>query len=237
MFTRRVLTHVPYFPTVQGGSPCPALAVRSALGSAQRSTHLVTITAALAAELEILTAALDQPGADIAHSVSQLALNAAAAVTTYLGLSVLVSRSEPPFAFTALADGVAADDIRTSLQMVLPDVGDDGDRPMVAVNLYAGSPGAFVDLAADLAWLTARPPSDFVLDQHLTLPTSSDAGTQPLGASVVNQAIGVLIGRGYTPEQADRELDTRAARAGTGRHAVAQLILAKLTPADNDDAD
>jgi hypothetical protein len=194
----------------------------------------VTITAALAVELEILTTALDQPGTDIAHSVRQLALNAAAAVTTYLGLSVLVARSDPPFAFTALADGAVADDIRTSLQVVLPAGGDGGDRLTVAVNLYAGSPGAFVDLAADLAWLTARPLSDFVLDQHLTIPTPSDAETQPLAASVVNQAIGVLIGRGYTPEQAHCQLDAQAAHACTGRHAAAQLILATLTAADAD---
>ena len=86
----------------------------------------MTINAALAAELEILTATLDEPGADIAHSVRQLALNAAAGVTTYLGLSVLIGRSDPPFAFTALADGVAAEDIGTSLWVELPGVGDGG---------------------------------------------------------------------------------------------------------------
>jgi hypothetical protein len=197
----------------------------------------VTITAALAAELEILTAALDEPGIDIAHSLRQLALDAAAAITSYLGLSVLVARSEPPFAFTVLADGVVADDIRTSLRMVLQRAGDDGGRMAIAVNLYAGSPGAFVDLAADLAWLTARPLSDFVLDQHLTISTPSDAGTQLHAASIINQAIGVLIGRGHTPEQAHSHLDTQAAHAGTGRHAAARHILAKLTAADIDGID
>jgi hypothetical protein len=195
----------------------------------------VTITAALAAELEILTAALDQPGADVARSVRQLALNATAGVTTYLGLSVLVGRSDPPFAFTAMADGVAADDIGTSLRVELPGVGDGEGRLTVAVNLYAGSPGAFVDLAADLAWLTARPLSDFVLDQHLTIPSPSNTGTQLHAASVINQAIGVLIGRGHTPQQAHWQLDTQAADAGTDRHAAAQLVLAKLTAADIDD--
>jgi hypothetical protein len=194
----------------------------------------VTITAALAAELEILTAALDEPGADIAHSVRQLALNATAGVTSYLGLSVLVGRSVPPFAFTTLADGMGTDDIRTSLQVVLPGV---GDGLSVAVHLYAGSPGAFVDLAADLAWLTARPLSDFVLDQHLTIPTPSNTGTQLHAASIINQAMGVLIGRGNTPEQAHRQLDTQAADAGTDRRAAAQLILTSLTATDNEDVD
>jgi hypothetical protein len=194
----------------------------------------VTINAALAAELEILTAALDQPGTDIARSVRQLALNAAAGVTTYLGLSVLVGRSDPPFAFTALADGVAADDIGTSLRVELQGL---VDQLTVAVNLYAASPGAFVDLAADLAWLTARPLSDFVLDQHLNIPSPSNTGTQLHAASIINQAMGVLIGRGHTPEQAHRQLDSQAADAGTDRRAAAQLILATLTATDIEDVD
>lgn len=65
----------------------------------------MTITAALAAELGILTAALDEPDADIAHSLRQLALTAASAIASYLGLSVLVALSDPPLAFTTLADG------------------------------------------------------------------------------------------------------------------------------------
>jgi hypothetical protein len=197
----------------------------------------VTINAALAAELEILTATLDEPGADIAHSVRQLALNAAAGVTTYLGLSVLMGRSEPPFGFTALADGVAADDIGTSLWVELPGVGDGWGRLTVAVTLYAGSPGAFVDLAADMAWLTARPLSDFVLDKHLTVPAPSNTGTQLHATSIINQAVGVLIGRGHTPEQANWQLDTQAADAGTDRHGAAQLVLATLTATGIEDVD
>jgi hypothetical protein len=194
----------------------------------------VKITADLAAELEILTATLDEPGADIAHSLRQLALAAASAIASYLGLSVLVAHSDPPLAFTSLGDGVAADDVRTSLQVVLPGV---GDGLTVAVILYAGSPGAFVDLSADLAWLATRPLSDFVLDEHLTAPFPSNTGTQLQAASTINQAIGVLIDRGHTPEQANRQLDVQAARAGTDRHGAAQLVLATLTATDVDDVD
>ena len=192
----------------------------------------MNITTGLATDLRRLTAALDEPGADIAHSLHKMAADTQAAVRSYLGLNVSVSRSDPLFTFTCLNDGVVAGDIATSLRLTLPRIGDSWAPPAVALTLYAGSPGAFVDLAADLAWLTARPLSDFVLDQHVTIPAGSDSGAQLSAASVINQAIGVLIGFGHTPQQADRRLDIQAAHAGTGRYAAAQLILAMRTDGD-----
>jgi hypothetical protein len=194
------------------------------------------IGAALAADLGILTAALDEPGADVLHSLHQLGVDAQAAVSTYLGLSVTVDGNDPPFRFTTLEDGTA-DDVRTSLRLTLPGVGDGWASPSVTLILYAGTPGTFVDLSADLAWLTGRPPSDFALDQHLSVPAGSDAGTYVRTASVINQAIGVLIGHGYTPGQAHRELDTQADSAGTDRHTTAQFILDTLTAENPADAE
>ena len=192
--------------------------------------------AALAADLGILTAALDQPGADVLHTLHQLGVDAQAAVPTCLGLRITVDGSDPPFTFSTLEDG-AADDVRTSLRLTLPGVGDGRASPSVALTLYAGTPGTFVDLTADLAWLTGRPPSDFALDQHLSVPAGSDAGTYLRAASVINQAIGVLIGRGYTLQQAHRELDTQVDSAGIDRHTTAQFILDTLTAEDPADAE
>jgi hypothetical protein len=194
----------------------------------------MTIGAALAADLGILTAALGESGADVLHTLHQLCVDAEAAIPSYLGLSVIVDGSDPPFTFTTLEHD-AADDVRTSLWLTLPDVGVGRASPSVAFILYAGTPGTFVDLTADLAWLTGRPLSDFVLDQHLSAPTGSDTGTYLRTAPVINQAIGVLIGRGYTPKQAHRELDIQADGAGTARHIAAQFILDTVTaenPAD-----
>ncbi len=185
------------------------------------------VTAALAADLDILTAALDEPGAVVAHSLRQLAADATAAVPTFLGLSVSVARCDPPFTFTAFVEAAGAGDVRTSLRLALSG-GDDVGLLAVVLVLYAGRPGAFVDLTADLAWLTAQPPSDFVLDQHL--PTLADrcSTTGLFEVSVINQAIGVLIGQGCTPEQAERHLTAEGADAGLSRHAVGLHILVGL---------
>ncbi len=193
------------------------------------------IGAALAADLGILTVALDEPGADVLHSLHQLGVDAQAAVPTYLGLSVTVDDGDPPFTFTTVEDG-AADDVRTSLWLTLPGVSDVRASPSVALIFYAGTPGTFVDLTADLAWVTGRPPGDFALDQHLSVPAGSNAGTYLRATSVINQAIGVLIGRGYTPGQAHQELDTQADSSGIDRHTTAQFILDTLTAEDPTDA-
>ena len=194
------------------------------------------ISAAMAADLGILTAALDEPGADVLHSLHRLGVDAQAAVPTFLGLSVTAAGSDPPFTFTIFEED-AADGVGASLSLTLPGVGEGCASPSVALILYARTPGTFVDLAADLAWLTGRPPSDFALDQHLSAPAGSDAGTSLRAASVINQAIGVLICRGYTPRQAHSKLDTQADGAGTDRDAAAQFILDTLTAADPADAE
>lgn len=198
------------------------------------------IGAALAADLAMLTVALDEPGADVLHSLHQLGVDARAAVPSYLGLSVIVDGNDPAFTFTTLDVGVAGD-VHTSLRLMLPGVGGGPPAsPSVALVLYAGTPGAFVDLTADLAWLTGRLPSDFPLDQHLSVPSGSDGATYLSAASVINQAVGVLIGLGYTPGEAHSKLDAQAVGEGTDRHTAAQLILDTLTaqnPADAERAD
>jgi hypothetical protein len=104
----------------------------------------------------------------------------------------------------------------------------------VTLILYAAAPGTFVDLAADLAWLTAQTLTEFAFDEHLTLPDGPDTAAQLQAACEINQAIGVLIGRGHTPEHADRQLDIRAADDRTDRHRAAQRILGEITTAHGD---
>lgn len=188
-------------------------------------------TEEMAAAVAILTEALDEPGTDIAQSLHRLALDAATAVPSYLGLSVVVPQSDPPFTVTVIADGAVVGDIRTSLRVLLSGMGDGHERAPVALILYAGTPGTFVDLAADLAWLIGRPLTEVTLDEHLTVPAGPNTAAQLQAAGDINQAIGVLIGHGYTPQQADWQLDIQAANNRTDRHRAAQVILDKITTA------
>jgi hypothetical protein len=190
----------------------------------------MTIPAGLAAELDLLTQALDLPDADVAKTLTRLAADSQTAVDTYLGLSVIIIANRSRFDLTVLNGGAQADDIRTSLLIPLSaDVGGQNPPTSVGVVLYAAKPGAFMDLAADLSWITGRPLGDFRSDEHRALPLS-DTPTHLSATSNINQALGVLIGQGCTPEQAERDLHARAVASGLDVLGAATLILASLAP-------
>lgn len=190
--------------------------------------------APFAAQLAVLNAVLDEPGSDIGQELCELAAAVATAVPSYLGLSVVVSQNNPELTVTLLDDGGTTGDIATSLMLARPNPGKSHDSASIEFVLYARSPGAFANLAADVSWLTGRPLTEFVLDAHLAVPTESDTAAPIAAASLVDQAIGVLIGRGCTAEQALREIDAKAAHSGTGRAAAAHLILARIAPGGDD---
>jgi hypothetical protein len=97
----------------------------------------------------------------------------------------------------------------------------------MTVTLYAATAGAFVDLAADLAFMFGLSLADIAIDQQLSPPTAEEPGVAEWAQ--INQAIGVLIDRGHLPEQARAVLHRDAARAGMTLAATAALLLASLT--------
>jgi hypothetical protein len=185
----------------------------------------VEITAALAADLTTLSEALDETDADITEALGQLVADIRLAVRSYLGLTLIAGDASFPLTLTAMEDSAHPGDVASSLLMPLSGESADDAGACLVVILYAGRPGAFVDLAADLCWLTGRQLTDFAFDQHLSLPTEPNTAGGVHAASVVNQAIGVLLGHGYTPEQAEVEIDARAAAAGHRRSDAADIIL------------
>ena len=191
------------------------------------------ITAAMAAALAILTEVLDEPGTDIAHSLHRLTLDAAAAVTSYLGLSVVVSHSDSPFTVTALAEGALASDIRTSLHLSLPGPNDPqiaggGHHSVRGITGSVRRPRRGPGVAH--CTLTERVhPRSAPLPRH----RAAARGTAARGISDQPSPRGSHRARLH-PTASPWELDTQAAHAGTDRHTAAYHILAKINTGDDD---
>lgn len=145
------------------------------------------------------------------------------AVPSYLGLSISVTVGGGAAAFTILDELNESSAIATSIAIPLLR-GERGATSVSTLVLYAGQPGAFVDLTADLAWLTDSELVDFVLDQHLQ-PPDPHAFDVLESQSRINQAIGVLIAQGRDPASADQELDLRATPDRSSRLDIANAIL------------
>jgi hypothetical protein len=114
--------------------------------------------------------------------------------------------------------------------------------------LYAHTPGALVDLAADLGYalnapvVSTRPAIDGVNpdDDELAplgaerrlvlnadpLPHTAVSGITGMSElSAINRAVGMLIERGHTPDSAHRTLRDRATAAGVDPHVYAAQLL------------
>ena len=91
-----------------------------------------------------------------------------------------------------------------------------------ALVFYAGNAGAFVDLAADLTHGLDVLPGVLALDEHLHLPTEQ---SNLDGLSRIDQAIGMLIGRGHTPDEAQVELRRLAEWDSSDATAAARKML------------
>jgi hypothetical protein len=183
----------------------------------------VEISAALAGNLTILSEALN--GADISLTLSALAAHAKLAVSSYLGMSATATLDGRRIDLVAMEGVTARDHVLASLLLPLTSTAPDGGtESLTSLVLYAGNPGAFMDLAADLAWVTGREPDEFVLDQHGAVPEATEPSILR-AVSVINQAIGALIAHGYPPERAHQELDARSERAGVDRAVGARRLL------------
>jgi hypothetical protein len=183
----------------------------------------VDISDALAADLARLTQARDTDDIDLETHLNAFANDVKLAVPSFIGMTITIALDGHEVSFTVRDSSIAAASTRTSLLI-----------PLAALTttdaagtylLYATTPGAFVDLAADLSYALGIGPTNLVLDGHL--PTADDqTGTSGLDTRVaIDQAIGVLIGRGHTPETARDELHRRASLDhGSLRAAATQII-------------
>lgn len=195
----------------------------------------MTLQSPLAVSLAALSACVDDPDVNLETSVAAFAAAAGRSVHSYLGFSVHIVERLQTLAVTVLDDSGGVIPVRASLlipPLRHPASGDPGlnqhGSPDVGITLYAAAAGAFVDLAADLAWLTDLHLSVFELDQHLPPRGTAEAATSVTGWLMANQAVGVLIASGLVLEEAEDELDAQAHRLGLSRNEAAVAVLAGL---------
>jgi len=204
----------------------------------------VDFPAALFAHLQELTAGLGQDDQDLDNTLVALTAALQSTASSYCGLQLTVVVNQWPVTLTAFSDGHSVG-VGTSLGLPLELVSRvDGDSRVV---FFAGTPGAFTDLAADLSFALggvpvgqASPAVDGVdqrgmrvdgqrrvieLDADLP-PLSRVSGLSGLAElTVLNRAVGVLLAHGHDIEQAHQVLRRDAAAVGVEPPIYAARIL------------
>jgi hypothetical protein len=191
--------------------------------------------ATLLAHLQDLTASIGQDDQDLDDTLGTLTAALHSTANTYRGFQLTLVEDQWPVTLTAFGDGRTVP-VGTSLRLPLVLVSPAVD-PESRVVFFAGTPGAFTDLAADLSYALGGIPVEhgrtgvdgqpnvIVLDSDLPLvsPVSGLTGLAELSA--LNRAIGMLVDHGRDIEQARQVLRRDAAAARVEPHVYATRIL------------
>ena len=190
--------------------------------------------AAVLVHVQDLTASIGQDDRDLSDTLVALTTALRSTATSYCGFQLTIVENQWPVTLTAFTDGPDVP-VRTSLRLPLGLVSRmvDGESRVV---FFAGNPGAFTDLAADLSHALGGIPVDgrsstannkdhhathvdghrrvIELDADLP-PVSRRSGLTGLAElTVLNRAIGILVDQGHDIEQAHHVLRRGAAVAG-----------------------
>ena len=203
------------------------------------------LPAAVLAHVQDLTASIGQDDRGLSDTLVALTTALRSTATSYCGFQLTIVENQCPVTLTAFTDGCDVP-VGTSLRLPLGLVSAtvDGESRIV---FYAGIPGAFIDLAADLSHALGGIPFDgrsstanhdghrrrhldghrrvIELDVDLS-PVSRRSGLTGLAElTVLNRAIGILVDQGNDIEQAHHVLRRDAAAAGVEPHIHAARIL------------
>jgi hypothetical protein len=184
----------------------------------------VDIPHRLTAQLGGLSDALDEPGADLEAMLAVLADDLITAVPSFLGLTMTMAMDGEDV-ILHLFPPEGAGSVVTSLLLPLSALGHSGTGGDIV--FYATQPGAFVDIAAD-ARFAFNMDGQVILDEHLPSPDDPAAQSGIFGhsrVSTINQAVGLLLDRGHTPQDARDILQRRADQDGIPVYRAAQGML------------
>jgi hypothetical protein len=211
----------------------------------------VDLPSAVLAHVQDLAASIGQDDWDLNDTLTALTTALRSTATSYCGFQLTIVENQWPVTLTAFDDGHELP-VGTSLRLPLGLVSRivDGESRVV---FFAGTPGAFTDLAADLSHALGGVPVDgrssttnnedhrgtrvdghrrvIELDTELP-PVSRVSGLTGLAElTMLNRAIGMLIEQGHDIEQAHQVLRRDAAAAGVEPHVYAARILRGFTQA------
>jgi hypothetical protein len=203
--------------------------------------------AALLAHLHDLTVSIGEDDQDLDDALLALTMALRSTATSYCGFQLTIVEHEWPVTLTTFTGGhevPLATSLRLPLGLVAPTV--DGESRVV---FYAGIPGAFTDLAADLSHAlggipvdqrsSAADSADSVeprVDGHRRM-IQLDADLSPLSRvsgltgiaelTVINRAVGMLVDQGHDIEQAHQLLRRDAVAAGVEPQIYAARIIGR----------
>jgi hypothetical protein len=162
------------------------------------------IPSTLAADLEALTEALDPPRIDLAVQLHRVIADVRMTHPSYLGLALTVVNGGVPYTIVTFVDDALAADVRASAHLPLPALCDVEDGSGIV--FYAGVSGAFAEFADDVVAGFGLADDVVELDRHLSPSVAANGLSAIRGSQQMNQALGVLIDRGFEPAAARGEL-------------------------------
>ena len=205
---------------------------------------------ALLRDLLHLSSSVELGEDDLGARLAALVTALRAAVASYRGMYLTVVEDDQPVSLSAF-DSTEDGAITTSLRLPFAALAT-GFHVGSRVVFYAASPGAFVDLAADIGHalhapiifdgpkprLTESPNGhgqhgdghrdgheSIVLDADLPPATLVSRLTGLDDVSTINRAIGMLIDQGHHPDEAHATLHRHAVTAGVEPHIYAARLL------------
>jgi hypothetical protein len=205
------------------------------------------IPRSLLASLHDLTTGIDGHEPAVGELLGALIRELETSVLSFRGLQLTISQNGFPVVLTAFAnghngydgnghDGAAATSLRVPLALLDP-----GFAAESRIVFYAGTPGAFVDLAADLQFALRDASTPERVENSALPPIRLDADPPPrtrgfrlsglTELSTIDRAVGVMIVQGHHPEHAHARLRGDAARAGLEPHVWADRLLQRTGPA------
>jgi hypothetical protein len=162
------------------------------------------------------------PELDLELSLHALGRDVALVVPSCVGFSMTVVLELQPVTLTSMSVDADTAPIASTLTVPLTLTSDlEAGSTLV---LYAHLLGAFVDLAADLTQaLGARDGEVVVDDQPASTRSSGIIGVEQL--TLINRAVGLLVGRGSSVADAHAQLQRTAVRSGLQSFQVAAYLV------------